>query len=75
MILLQYVMHLGDVLTGHGLDDEPVVVAGQEAVPEATLGVAVERSAPRERVLQNDILQITIHPGFIIHNQWEITAV
>ena len=51
VVLLQYVVHLGDVLTGHRLDDEPVVVAGQEAVPEAALGVAVERSAPRQRVL------------------------
>ena len=46
-------MHLGDVLTGHGFDYEAVVVAGQEAVSEATLRVAVERGAPRQRVLTN----------------------
>lgn len=44
-------MHLSDVLTGHGFDYKAVVVAGQEAVAEATLGVAVERGAPRQRVL------------------------
>lgn len=44
-------MHLGNVLAGHGFDYEAVVVAGQEAVAEATLGVAVERGAPRQRVL------------------------
>lgn len=44
-------MHLCDVLTGHCFDYKAVVVAGQEAVAEATLGVAVERRAPRQRVL------------------------
>lgn len=44
-------MHFSDVLTGHGFDYKAVVVAGQEAVAEATLGVAVERGAPRQRVL------------------------
>lgn len=44
-------MHLGDVLAGNGFDYKAVVVAGQEAVAEATLRVAVERGAPRQRVL------------------------
>lgn len=44
-------MHLGDVLTGHGFDYKAVVIAGQEAVAETTLGVAVEWGAPRQRVL------------------------
>lgn len=44
-------MHLSDVLAGHGFDYEAVVVAGQEAVAEAPLRVAVERGAPRQRVL------------------------
>lgn len=44
-------MHFSDVLTGHGFDYKAVVVAGQEAVAKATLGVAVERGAPRQRVL------------------------
>lgn len=44
-------MHLSNVLTGHGFDYKAVVVAGQEAVAEATLGVAVEWGAPRQRVL------------------------
>lgn len=46
-------MHLSDVLAGHGFDDEAVVVAGQDAVAEAALGVAVERGAPGQRVLPN----------------------
>lgn len=44
-------MHLSYVFAGHGFDDEAVVVGGQEAVTEATLRVAVERSAPGQRVL------------------------
>ena len=51
VVLLQYVVHLGDVLTGHGLDNESVVIAGQEAVAETTLGVTVEGGAPRQRIL------------------------
>lgn len=47
-------MHLGDVFAGHGFDDEAAVVGGQEAVAEATLRVAVERSAPRQRVLSRE---------------------
>lgn len=50
-------MHLSDVLTGHGFDDEAVVVAGQDAVAEAALGVAVERGAPGQRVLPNQTQQ------------------
>ena len=53
MVLLEDVVHLGDVLARHRLDDEAVVVAGQEAVAEATLGVAVQRRAPRQRVLEH----------------------
>lgn len=48
-------MHLGDVLAGHGFDYEAVVVAGQEAVAEAPLRVAVEWSTPRQRVLPKKI--------------------
>lgn len=44
-------MHLSDVLTGHGFDYKAVVIAGQEAVAKATLGIAVEWGAPRQRVL------------------------
>lgn len=44
-------MHLCDVLAGHGFDDKAMVVAGQEAIPKAALGVAVERSAPCQGVL------------------------
>ena len=53
MVLLEDVVHLRDVLARHRLDDEAVVVAGQEAVAEATLGVAVQRRAPRQRVLEH----------------------
>lgn len=45
-------MHLCDVLAGNSFDDKAMVVAGQEAVPKAALGVAVERSAPRQGVLK-----------------------
>lgn len=51
VIFLEYVVHLSYVFAGHGFDDEAVVVGGQEAVAEATLRVAVERSAPGQRVL------------------------
>lgn len=51
VIFLEYVVHLSDVFAGHGFDDEAVVVGGQEAVAETTLRVAVERSAPCQRVL------------------------
>lgn len=44
-------MHLSDVLTGHSFDYKAVIIAGQKAVAEATLGVAVEWGAPRQRVL------------------------
>lgn len=44
-------MHLSYVFAGDGFDYKAVVVGGQEAVAEATLRVAVERSAPRQRVL------------------------
>lgn len=44
-------MHLSYVFAGHGFDYKAVVVGGQEAVAEATLRVAVERSAPCQRVL------------------------
>lgn len=55
-------MHLCDVLTGHGFDYEAVVVAGQEAVAKATLGVAVEWGAPRQRVLPK-IMMINKNAG------------
>lgn len=51
VVLLQDVVHLGDVLAGHGFDNKAVVVACQEAVPEATLGVAVDGGAPSQGVL------------------------
>lgn len=51
MIFLEYVVHLSDVLAGHGFDYKAAVVGGQEAVAEATLRVAVEGSAPCQRVL------------------------
>lgn len=51
MIFLEDVVHLCDVLAGHGFDYKAMVVAGQEAVPKAALGVAVERGAPRQGVL------------------------
>lgn len=44
-------MHLSNVLTGHSFDYKAVVVAGQESVAEATLGVTVEGGAPGQRVL------------------------
>lgn len=44
-------MHLSNVLTGHSFDYKAVVVAGQEAVAKATLGIAVEWGTPRQRVL------------------------
>lgn len=44
-------MHLSYVFAGHGFDYKAAVVGGQEAVAEATLRVAVERRAPRQRVL------------------------
>lgn len=44
-------MHLSNVLTGHSFDYKAVVVAGQEAVAEATLGITVEWGTPRQRVL------------------------
>lgn len=45
-------MHLCNVLAGHGFDYKAMVVAGQEAIPEAALGVAVERGASRQGVLE-----------------------
>lgn len=45
-------MHLCNVLAGHGFDYKAMVVAGQEAIPKASLGVAVERGAPRQGVLE-----------------------
>lgn len=55
-------MHLSDVLTGHGFDYKAVVIAGQDAVAEATLGVAVEWGAPRQRVLpQKKDIQVHSH--------------
>lgn len=45
-------MHLCDVLAGHGFDYKAMVVAGQEAIPKAALGVAVEGGAPRQGVLE-----------------------
>lgn len=51
MIFLQYVVHLSYVFAGDGFDYKAAVVGGQEAVAEATLRVAVERRAPRQRVL------------------------
>lgn len=47
-------MHLRDVLTGHGFDYKAMVVAGQEAVSEAALGVTVERGTPGQRVLPDE---------------------
>lgn len=52
MIFLQDVVHFCDVLAGHGFDDKAMVVAGQKAIPKAALGVAVERGAPRQGVLE-----------------------
>ena len=57
-------MHLSDVLTGHCFNYKTVVVAGQEAVAEATLGVTVERGTPRQRVLQKKKQQT----GFLVAN-------
>lgn len=51
VILLQDAVHLCDVFARNGFDYEAMVIAAQEAVAEATLGVAVERGAPGERVL------------------------
>lgn len=48
-------MHLSYVFAGHGFDYEAVVVGGEEAVTEATLRVAVERSAPGQRVLHRQV--------------------
>lgn len=44
-------MHLCNVFTGHGFDYKAMVIAGQEAIPKATLRVAVERGTPRQGVL------------------------
>lgn len=47
-------MHLSDVLTGNSFDYKAMVVAGQEAVAEAALRVAVERGTPGQGVLPED---------------------
>lgn len=51
MVFLEDVVHLSDVLTGNGFDYEAVVVAGEEAVVKATLGVTIQRGTPSQRVL------------------------
>lgn len=51
MVFLEDVVHLRHVLAGHGLDDEPPVVGGEEARAAAALAVAVHRGAAGHRVL------------------------
>lgn len=54
MILLKDVVHLGHILTADGLDDVAFVIGGVEACTAAPLGLAVQRSAACQRVLQTD---------------------
>lgn len=70
MVLLEDVVHLGDVFAGHRLYDEAVVVAGQETVAKAPLGVAVQRGAPRQRVLM--MIHHRREPGGERHTEQKI---
>lgn len=51
VILLQNVVHFGDVLAGDDLDDVPLVIRGMEPRPAASLCVTRNGGAPSERVL------------------------
>lgn len=61
MILFQDVVHLGHVFAGDDLDDVLLVVGGVKACAATALGVARDRRAPRQRVLQSDRRVTDVH--------------
>lgn len=51
VVLLQDIVHLGDIFTSDGLDDVPFVVGCVESSPTPSLGVVGKGCAPGQGIL------------------------